>query len=237
MRSRKNTVFLICAAFFLLGIAALRGFNIYISKIHSDVMYEDAFVIAMDIIHDVLTLVFYGLSVATVAYGARVYGYKKSLLSATLMSIVILADRIFCIIYDLAVSNITVLEKQTLSTAVTWLAIDFAFFAIMYFAGATVSSSIEAGREKKGIESRGIFFGGIAVTAGIMTVLQLISQLIICVQFFMEYDDVTATEIAQMAGDILRIIVEYGGIVAGAAIGFYALISLFDKKIKNQVTN
>lgn len=219
----------ICTAVFFTAVAILRALNIYVSIIEADVAYEEVFVRSLSLIRDGAVLIAYGFSVSCVVYWARERGRGGALGCAALMSGVIFADRAFCILYDLAVSNINIRETETLTTALIWLSTDVLFFLCMYFGGALIASAAEKRRAASGT-SEGIPVGSLGATAGIMALLQLGSQLVICVQFFMEYDDVTGTEKAQMLGDILFILVEYGGILAAAAMAFYLLIYRLHKK-------
>ncbi len=239
MKTKKRLIRLICAAVFLLVIAGLRALNIHVTVASADVTYSDSYVIALDRIHDYATLVAYGFSAAVVVYSCYLSGLRTSLIYASLMSGVIFADRSFCLIYDLAMSNINIREKNTLTTAVIWLATDILFFVLMYFGGALISSAVKSKKEKRSLQNgsetgNGFPFLSIGATVGIMTLLQLLSQLVICIQFFMEYDDVTVTEKTQMLGDILWILVEYGGFLAAFAMISYIFISfLHGKVVKN----
>ena len=226
MKQKKSRFPLVCALVFLVLAAGLRALNIHAAIAASDVAYSNGYVNTVDILHDVAVLFAYGFSAAAVVYSCVTGGRKGAFGSAAMMSTVVFADRASCLVYDIITSNINIRETNTLSTAVSWLAVDFLFFAAMYFGGALVSSLIFA---KKGTE--GLPLGSLGATVGIMTVLQLASQLVICVQFFMEYDDVTATEKAQMAGDVLWVLVEYGGILAAFAMISYVLTSRLHRKI------
>ncbi len=225
MKTEKRLLPLICAAVFLLVTAGLRFFNIFIASATADVTYSDSFVRTLDTVHDILVLGAYGFSAAVVVYTCKKWCRTLSLKAAALMSGVVLADRVFCFVYDVATSNINIREEGTVSTAITWLLVDFLFFAAMYFAGAFLTSVIERKSMEAAEKDNSFPLFSIGATVGVMTVLQLASQIVICVQFFMEYDDVTATEKAQMLGDILWILVEYGGILAAFAMIFYALLS------------
>ncbi|MBE6562843.1 MAG: hypothetical protein E7660_03810 [Ruminococcaceae bacterium] len=225
MKPKKSMVPLVCAVLFLVMTAGLRALNIHAAIAASDVAYSNSYVNTIDTLHDIAVLLAYGFSAAAVVYSCGIKGRKGAVGTAAMMSAVVLADRVFCLVYDIATSNINIRETGTLSTAITWLAIDFLFFAAMYFGGAFISSLISAKRREEGFP-----LASLGATVGIMTVLQLVSQLVICVQFFLEYDDVTATEKAQMAGDILWVLVEYGGILAAFAMISYILMTFLHRK-------
>lgn len=229
MKPKKSMLPLVCAALFFVMTAGLRALNIHAAIAASDVAYSNGYVNTIDTLHDIAALLAYGFSAATVIYSFGIGGKASAFKTAAAMSAVVLADRGFCLAYDIATSNINIRETGTLSTAITWLAVDFLFFAAMYFGGAFISSLISAKKREEGFP-----LASLGATVGIMTVLQLVSQLVICVQFFLEYDDVTATEKAQMAGDILWVLVEYGGILAAFAMISYIFISfLHGKLVKN----
>lgn len=223
MNSAKKHVPFVTFAVFFLAVALLRAFNIYVTSIAADVAYDGNFVRFLDTVHDVLLLAAYGFSVASVLYCGQTVSKMRSFTAAGLMCFTVFADRAFCLAYDIAVSGINVREKNTLSTAITWLIVDFLFFACMYIVAALISKG-NSQNEKTAFP-----LGRILVSCGAMTVLQLISQAVICVQFFIEYDDVTVTEKTQMLGDILWVLVEYGGILSLAAAVFYVIIAAVSK--------
>ncbi len=222
MKIKRQRASLITAGIFFLTVGILRAFNIYVASISADVAYDSFYVSLLDTVHDILLLAAYGLSVAAVVYSGRTVSGKNAMKTAGLMSVTVFADRAFCLAYDIAVSGINIREKNTLSTAVTWLTVDLVFFLCMYIGAALISVH---GKKDGEDSKKALPFGRLLASCGIMTVLQLISQLVICVQFFIEYDDVTVTEKTQMLGDILWVIVEYGGILVAAATVFYALIA------------
>lgn len=132
---------------------------------------------------------------------------------------VIFADRLFCLVWDLATSNITLGEKNTLADAVRWLLTDVLYFAAAFFAAALIAR-LSCTPERNISSAKGIMF-----SSGVLAVLQLISRVVICIQFMAEYDDVTATEYSQMAGDVLLVILRYGIFMGGVATVFNRLIS------------
>lgn len=245
MKPKKRCMLIVNTVLFFVATALLRAFNIYVTSIAADVAYDGNFVRMLDTAHDVLLLIAYGFSIATVIFCGAELSKKTALKAASFMSMVVFFDRAFCLIYDIAVSGINIRETNTIITAVSWLTVDFLFFVCMYFGGAFISVfkglSLKKGRDSEadGSDRNGNItdaasfpIGKTMAACSIMTVLQLASQLVICIQFFLEYDDVTVTEKTQMVGDILWVIVEYAGLLTIAALGFVFLFAYCSKKRK-----
>lgn len=219
----------------LLLTVLLRLLNIYYSYIYFNVAYSDMYVKAVDIVHGVLLLASWGFSLSLIVYAGRRQSTGESLRAAGAFSAVVFADRLFCIIYDLASSNIAIKDKSTLTTAAVWLSVDFLYFAVTYFASAFITrAAVKRYREKK----RGVSFCGcLAASASVLTLLKLISQLAVCIGFIAEYDDLTATEYAQMAGDILLVVIKYGFGVFAFSLAGYLILNKIAREEKNGVNN
>ncbi len=169
----------------------------------------------------------YAFAVSSIFFAVRENGCGR-MFPAVAFCGVIIADRTFCLVWDLATSNITLGERKTLANAVRWLFADAAYFAVLFFAAAFIAFGFcltERGR----IPAKELF-----ISSGVLTVLQLVSRVVICIQFMVEYNDITATEYAQMAGDVLLVILRYGVFMSGIACLFYSGFSSFKQNRTNK---
>ena len=183
--------------------------------------------ITLDIIHDVLIISSYAFAISLTVFSVRALK-NSALVCASVCTAVIFADRAFCLVWDIASSNISVGEKRAFSDAVTWLLIDVVFFAVTFFASAIITGFIN---KKNGDDANELLPIKEAVFSSlVLTLLQLSSKAVICIQFMMAYDDVTATEYAQMAGDILLVILKYGVFMSGVAVFAYRILYHIHRK-------
>lgn len=227
MKNKRNSAPLVLIGIVFLATVLLRGLNIFHAVIVSDVAYPDALVKAVGIVHDACMLAVYGVSLSLIVYCGWNISFKSALKASGCFTAIVFADRLFCFCYDLVTSNIAWRDKNTVATALTWLGIDFAYFAVTYFAAAFISGRAKAkslsGKKKKN------FYSSLVASALVLTALRLVSQIAVCVRFVLEFGSPTATEYAQMAGDILLVIFKYGVLVFAFSFAGYLIL---DKKMR-----
>ncbi len=223
-----NRDFLLSAVLiFFTATVLLRAVNILFVRFaaQSDVSYLVSEIYSF--LKATAVTVSYAFAISVIFFAVRENGKLKISAPCGFFA-VIFADRLFCLVWDLVTSNITAGEKKTLTDAVLWLLTDVLYFAVAFFAAALIA------RLSCAPERNISFVKGIMLSSGVLTVLQLISRVVICIQFMAEYDDVTATEYSQMAGDVLLVILRYGIFMGGVATAFYWLISYITSKKKQK---
>lgn len=205
MDKKKNTVLLGIISVFVLVIIN-RALSIVYAVISSDIVYSDSLVSAVYYAREVLELVIFGFALACIVSGLR----EKAFVSWAVLSAVFLLDGVFCFVYDIAFGNISLIDSATMGNALFGISMELVCLSLPLLLAALF---------KRKDKIRHGF--GAAVAAE--TVLRLIPQLIICIDFMTEYDDITATEYAQMAGDLLLVLIKWG-VVASIFAVFGCLI-------------
>lgn len=198
---------------FLCMSVVLRAFNILISELELAGKVPSGLIAFLDVVHDGFVIASYALAISFIVFTSLKSG-KRAFLHATLFSVVIFADRAFCIVWDIARSNILLGEKRALSDAVLWLLLDTLFFVCTFFSCALISGA-HAGKKNGG------YIKVILLSSLVLTVLELSSKAVICIQFFLIYNDVTVTEMSQMAGDFLLVIIKYAFVMFAFAVLWY----------------
>lgn len=211
---RARTVILTSLFFFAASLALLRGLNIYHVSIYNDIIYTDGFVNAVNIVHDILFLALYGFSVGCVFAVCRSFGKRSAWITAGVMIICKIADSVFSILWDITGGAIGADDAAKILTASEFAAFDAAILMLTYLAAIVSCSAFikkEKNTEQSGAEAGKTKTGGyLIIPVAVMTVLQLISPIVSCIQFFAEYGAPTSVEAAQMAGDILLTVLKYG---------------------------
>lgn len=218
MENKKaGTVTAASLIIFAVSLAALRGLNIYYVYIYNDITYADGFVHAVNILHDVLLLAAYGYSVGGVIALHRAFGKKSAWISAAVMILVKICDSVFSIVWDVTGGAIGADETEKILTASEFAALDTAIFAFTYIAAIAAVTAYIKKRTKQGeTDDKTIGIGTyLIIPVSVMTVLELISPIISCIRFFVEYGAPTSLEASQMAGDVLLIVLKYGIVMYG----------------------
>lgn len=223
---RRDKVFFFSIAVFALVIAVMRAVNIiiYLPDILDGISSEFFNVVLF--VRSLFVTLAYAFGIAFTV-GAAKLSCRSGIAAAFCFSLVILADRTFCFIWDLATEAILFGEKNTVLNAVLWLSVDCLFFGILFFASVYITIMID---KRKMYEKSGIPLLEIVLSSAVLTFLELLSKVIICIQFMIEYDDVTVTEYMQMAGDILLVILRYGFFMSAVSIFMYRILDKLAKK-------
>ena len=218
-RTLKRQI-VICALIFACCAAAVRAADIFSASLEADVM-------ASSLLPGVLNISGTVLSVLSAAFcgGALIYFSKcgaPAFLAPSLFSAVIVLDRTFYVIYNIA-TKVKTFTSPYSAEAYIRVSSDCVSFVAAFFITAAVCRAMRRGATG----ASGISFavkGALAFSVSLFA-LQTAYQIYVTVSFFVTYDDATSSEIAAIAGDYLFILLKYGVVQFGASAAFYKLLS------------
>ena len=227
-----------CAVFaliFLAAVAASRFLDIRAASLRADALASGSAAEACSIASVLLSLGALAFAGGAVIFSAAYGKEKTAFAAASLFSAVILADRIFYVVYSVS-TNVRTFSSGAGAEAYVRVGSDALFACAALFLTAAFSVRTVS---KYGAESGRVKTFPPLVFAGILTLGQLIYQTYVTVSFFASYDDVTAVEKSNIAADYFYILLKYGVITYGAVVLLFALLSgLFkrsaDKNLKNR---
>ena len=219
-RTTRQTV--ICALIFACCVAAVRTLDTVSASFQANVMIPDAIPDALNIIATVL-------SVASVAFsgGALIFfslkGKERSpFFAASLFSAVIVLDRTFYVIYNIA-TRVKTFTPSYGAEAYIRVSSDCVSFVAAFFITAAVCRVMRRGDDGK-TELARVLKGALAFSLSLFA-LQAAYQTYVTVSFVVSYD-ATPSEVAAIAGDYLFILLKYGVVQFGATSAFYKLLSV-----------
>lgn len=223
--SHKKRDIAVAALIFALCVAAVRAADIFAASLGADVMTSGALPEALGIAATVLSVTATAFSGGALIYFAlRRPG--RAFFAAASFSAVIILDRSFYVIYNIATRVKTFTPSYGAEAYIRVIA-DSAAFVGAYFITAAVCRTVVSRLKSQRLP---VLLKCVLAFALSLFALQTAYQIYVTADFFIKYDDVTSAEKAAIAGDYLFILLKYGIVQFGAAAAFYRLFDAVFKK-------
>ncbi|MBQ7671360.1 MAG: hypothetical protein IJS45_11700 [Clostridia bacterium] len=220
-RGSKRQI-VISALIFALCVAAVRAADLLSASLGADVMVSASIPEALNISGTVLSVLSAAFCGGALIYFSFAGGKTSPFFAASLFSAVIVLDRTFYVIYNIA-TKVKTFTPSYGAEAYIRVSSDCASFVAAFFITAAVCRAMRR-RADSASELSFAVKGALAFSVALFA-LQSAYQVYVTVSFFAAYDDATSSEIAAIAGDFLFILLKYGVVQFGASLAFCKLLS------------
>lgn len=222
--------------YFILGVIFLTAFGVFLRTYYyeiypDEINYSDnyiLFIIVLRRIFDVVTVAFVLSHIVFRTWKKKALG---GAISAAFFSLIYLANKGFGIFWDVEKGRLS--DARNFESAIDIMLVELLYFATLYFAAFLVTLAIrvikeakERGKKKSDVKARRQIsvFHCLAVSSIINMGLNLIAPVRYHVEKLSYYDEITGSDMALFAGDVLLVLLEQGvAIFAVACVGYILL--------------